>query len=479
MKLIAEHVWTYIDGSCPAPIIDGETSYQVHGRWFVKSFRRGHWDGTKRFREFHRKSGRYRFPTGFLQAVCAKLDAVDYPYVLEDTREIELPSPVLELTDKTSLSGKFEFQADVVEQALGHSRGVIQAPTGAGKSVIGAAIIKSYDRPTIWLTHRQVLLHQTHSVLERKLGERVGLVGDSVLDPRRITVAMVQSMHARRAEPAIKSLLEQAQVLIGDEIHHLQSESWFGVFSSSPAAYRFGLTATPCTDGLGKALVAMTGDVIVRVSLRDMIDAGVLVQPRIWIIRTGGPAVDSDAAYPTIYANGVVHNEERNRRIVEVVKTFIDENKPAITLVRRVNHGNLLADQFCKAGVRAEFIQGKTPDEERRRLLDALWSGQRHVVAQSEILGEGVDLPLLIGLINATGTRGGGSKETGAEHEVGRSTIQYIGRTLRSAPGKGYAEYVDFEDTCHRSLRAASRERVQALEEHGFTPWIDRWENRT
>jgi len=89
-----------------------------------------------------------------------------------------------------------------------------------------------------------------------------------------------------------------------------------------------------------------------------------------------------------------------------------------------------------------------------------------------------VDMPTLATVINANGTRGGGSSRNSTEHEVGRGTIQFLGRGLRRAPGKETFEYVDFTDSSHKFLKEASRERVRALEDEGYASSIGYWGDR-
>lgn len=481
LRLIADDVWTYLHGNYPTRTIDDVTSYKIHGRWMAKSFRKGHWDGVKRFREFCRRKKRYRFPTGFLDRVCKALDKIDYPYELDDSaREFCVAEPVYSFGDIHLNQGRYAYQGELLDTALLHGRGVIKAATGAGKTEIGGAIIASYDQPSIWVTHRVALLHQTRERLALRLQRPIGIVGDGFVEPHRITVAMVQTITKRLSDPSVQQMLDDARVLIGDEVHHLESASWTKVFQQIKAPHRFGLTATACTDGSGLALIGMAGEIIGEISAKELIERGVLVPPRIWFSRVPGEeALAKKIPYQTVYSRGIINSLKRNEQIVHVARIFKSEGKNGITLVRRINHGETLANMFCAAGIRAEFLRGSMSRGKRAALLDKLWAGEvDQVVAQDQILGEGVDMPGLQTVINANGTRGGGSSRNSAEHEVGRGTIQFLGRGLRRAPGKEMFEYVDFTDTSHKFLAEASRERVRALEDEGYAGVIGYWGDR-
>lgn len=480
MRLIVDDVWTYITGHFPARVIDDVTSYKIHGRWFAKSHRAGHWDGIKRFREFDRKRKLYRLPTGFLNRVCKELDSIDYPYQLIDSREVEDNNPVYTLGTIKLNEGIYSYQAELLDAALMHGRGIIHAATGSGKTEIGGAILASYDTPSLWLTHRLTLLHQTRDRLVERLQRPIGIIGDGLVEPQKITVAMVQTINKRSDDEIIKRTLQEARVVIGDEVHHLESASWFNTFAEISAPHRFGLTATACTDGAGLSLVGMTGEIIASITAPELIRRGVLVQPKIWFTRVPNEtSLPKKAAWQTIYSQGIVFSIPRNEQIVHVARVFKAEKKNGITLVRRINHGNLLADMMCKAGIRATFLHGKVSKRDRLQMLDDLWEGKLdQVVAQDQILGEGVDMPPLETVINANGMRGGGSARNSAEHEVGRGTIQFLGRGLRRAPGKTIFEFVDISDGCHKFLAGASRERVRALEDEGYADWIGYWGER-
>lgn len=491
-KLIVEDSWTFIDGYCPTKAIDEVTSYRVHGRWFAKSHKQGHWDGIKRFRVKDRRKQCYKFPTGLLHRVVTKFDSINLGYELEDHRELETPESCYELEDGIRLDhGIYDYQAPLLDAALMHGRGIVKAATGAGKTEVGAAIIKAYNRPTLWLTHLRVLLYQTRERLEKRLGVKVGIVGDGKWEPGEVTVAMVPTLTRKRSKKEdfdkftihrkrVEKLLKEAEVLIADEVHHLTSASWVSIFERSAAAYRIGLTATPCFDGPGIALEAWTGPIVAEINAGELIERGVLVRPDIWFVRPGCERIEKHLTYPSVYSQGIVHNKRRNELIVHVARIFQAERKPAITLVRRINHGKLLTTQMEARGMRAAFLEGAVKHQDRVRLLAGLWEGSvDHLVAQSTLLGEGVDMPQLRAVINATGTKAGGSPDSDNPGEIGRGTIQFLGRLLRKAPGKETAEYVDFADDHHKFLKDAAKERVSALESEGYAPFIRYWADRS
>ena len=478
MILTAGNVWTYLDGDLTKiGVLDYVTSYRVHGRWFAKAYRKGHWDGITRFREFDRRKQRYRFPTGFLERVTAALDEKGVYYELIDERIFVTEDPVFELRAPDLPTGRLElrdYQRDALERMLLYGRGTVKLPTGAGKTEVAAAAIKSLGRRSLFLTHRRTLLHQTQKRLTDRLGCRVGILGDSQCDLQNVTVGMVQTLAKRKENVDVASWLSGVEVLVGDEVHHLEADQWYETFAAIDAPFRFGMTATPCTDGAGMRIIAMTGGIIAEVGIQTLIQQGVLVPPRIWFIKITGPRLPKSAPYATVYKRGVTDNIQRNEMVVHAGQTFAAEEKPAITLVKRLKHGRSLVEQFQYKKVDCAFIHGKVKESDRLHLLDDLWAGRlKHIVAMEPVMGEGVDIPELRALINATGSRGGGSKTNDVEHQVGRGTIQILGRGLRRAPGKTHFDYVDFSDQHHAFLAAATKDRLSTLLSEGYADGSD------
>lgn len=153
---------------------------------------------------------------------------------------------------------------------LGSKYPLLVAPTGAGKTVMGASICAGHlsrgeARSIAWFAHRTELVDQAAQTF-RDLGLEVGMRGLS--KSARVQIGMVQTACARDVVPP-------ATMAVLDESHHYVSEEWKRV----PAAYReqgamiLGLTATPeRADGLGLGgkdgifdsitVAAQTGDLI-------------------------------------------------------------------------------------------------------------------------------------------------------------------------------------------------------------------------
>jgi superfamily II DNA or RNA helicase len=476
MEIKVAHVFSRLTGYVPYDILDRVTSYQVPGCWFSKAFQQGRWDGRVRFSKKLR-NGTIVIPTGFLTRLTRELDEAGHEYRLYDDRDLSTPEPCYELGGGLRIDqGRYSYQAWALDQALLKGRGILKIATGGGKTEVGAAIIRSLQpllkeqgKRSIWLTHRGILAEQTKARLEERLEQKVGLFGYGSRSVEEVTVLMVQSSREYGAEEQklLNHLVDSCGLIIFDETHHLESDEWYTLAKRVQAPFRFGLTATPKITGAGLGLLAMTEDLVCDIPAWDLVERGVLVPPRIWLVKIDQPQLDRKLHYQTVYKLGIVENKQRNHRICQIAQQFKSEGKSCLTLVYRISHGDMLADLLCKSGVRTEFLSGRDSNAKRAKCLAALKSGElHHIVGQTQCFGEGLDVPDVRAIINATGTAGGGNAED--DEDNGRLTKQILGRGLRRAPGKTYVDYVDFLDYHHVKLKKYSKGRVGTLRAEGY-----------
>lgn len=479
MKLVADDVQTWIFGVYPKGLLDPVASYTKPGYWFADAYKKGLWDGVYRLVQYDRRRRQHWFPTGLIDPVLVHLAKIGHHHTFVDNRSTEVcENPVYELHDDAAGSiclnkGKYDFQAAAVDSALIRARGIVKIACNGGKTEIGAAIIKSLGRSTIWFTHRKHLLYQTRERLSERLQQPIGIIGDGKCEYEDVTVGMVQTCGFRQHD----AFLGKCQVIIGDEVHHLQSNQWYENFKAVPAPWRYGLTATPPNlSEEGMLLRAMTGPILCAISSQELIDRGVSVPPKVWIADCDKPALGSSMDWKKVYDIGIVENPNRNEMIAKVCDQFRRDRKPTLVLVHRIKHGQLLDQLLSRHGIRCAFIQGSVPQSRREQWLQYLWEGEFDaIVAVATTLGEGANFPQLSAIVNATGTRGGGDAREDAE--TGRSTIQILGRGLRNYEGKTHVDYVDFADLGNKSLKKASLARLGTLKDEGYGQYIERWEN--
>ena len=127
---------------------------------------------------------------------------------------------------------------------------VLALPTGAGKSLVIAALADQLPARVLVTTHRQELLEQNAAQLERYGNEAASGIYSAGLrrrdDQARVIFGGIQSIYRR------VDTLQQAgpfRYIIVDECHRVpppSASSMYGtVFDACPDAQRIGLSATP------------------------------------------------------------------------------------------------------------------------------------------------------------------------------------------------------------------------------------------
>src|SRR5690606_29280079 len=131
--------------------------------------------------------------------------------------------------------------------------GVITAPPGAGKTVIGLQIITEKKLPALIVVHRKQLMEQWMERIEGFLGipkKEIGRIGQGKAKTGKlVTVAMIQSLGKQLKKPENSNLSKSFGTVIIDECHHVPAESFKNVISQLSPFFQYGLTATPFRKG--------------------------------------------------------------------------------------------------------------------------------------------------------------------------------------------------------------------------------------
>jgi superfamily II DNA or RNA helicase len=114
------------------------------------------------------------------------------------------------------------------------------------------------------------------------------------------------------------------------------------------------------------------------------------------------------------------------------------ERRRTIVFCVDVAHSIHVKDEFIKAGVRAEHVDGSTPKPERDAILKRLESGETEVVCNCMVLTEGFDCPPVGCIVLARPT-----KQLGLYRQM-------AGRGLRPAPGKRDLILIDHSGAVYR-----------------------------
>jgi len=388
------------------------------------------------------RTGTLRAPAYRYAAIRAALSAAGV-----DVRDEVFDLPSLALSTTYELR---DYQREALDAwRAADDRGVLELPTGSGKTVIGLAAAVALGTPTLVVAPTVDLVEQWERELRAEFDVPIGRLGGGEQRREAVTVATYDSAYLRADE-----LGDGFGLLVLDEAHHLGGEGYRDVARLSAAPARLGLTATfERPDGGHEAITDLVGDRVyaldpddlagdhlapydvrrIEVELTDaereryeaaqgtfvdyLRETGLSLEEgsdyRKLVLRSGSDPRAREALLAKQEAREVMMNADNKLR---ALSRLLDRHRGDRLLVFTA-HTELvyrIARRFLLPA-----ITGETPAEERREILDRFRDGTYGRVVSANVLDEGVDVPDASVAVLLSGS--------GSEREF----TQRLGRILR------------------------------------------------
>lgn len=396
------------------------------------------------------------FPLGMLERVTNALEEQGIGVVVERVAK----DPEVGFKFKWKGPEPRDYQVEAVGGAIENRRyGILQLPTGGGKTLVGALLIKQLGLKTLWIVHSADLVRQTANFVEDYLGLKAGMLGAGRKTLKTVTICTAQSL--KKNLPYFEAMEWEPDLLLEDEVHHAGAYKTFLALQQINAFYRYGLTATPFRAGGDNiVLEAAYGQVISQVGLAELQERGILSK-----ITVRATEIDAEHAidkglsqWQKVYTQGIVEHEARNKAIAEAVKTCREEGRQILVDIDETDHFDPLGQ--CIVSTKIEetelrTVHGGMSPVEREQIYNQFRAGEINVLIGT-VLREGLDLPNTSAVILA----GGGKSKI--------KVLQEIGRGLRAASGKEDCVVWDFVDFQHYLLFEHSQERFKSMTRAGF-----------
>jgi len=323
---------------------------------------------------------------------------------------------------------------DQAEQLIlsGVRRICVTSPTGGGKTRLAMARMIASKVPTVFYTHRKMLLSQTSEKFD-EMGIRHGLraSGHDTAYMHDIQLAMIQSETSAVYKSKKRDLHKASEILI-DEAHNNASGQAQKIIEDHDCV-TIGLTATPL--GVGHLYDAL----VVAGTNSELRECGAHVpaytfgpdEPSTKLV---GPIVIGEGECGISRAKRKIYATRVFGSVVEHYRALNPSQSPTLLFAPGVAESVWFCEQLNERGISAASIDGKncwldgetvsTNDDVKKEIELRARSGDIKVVCNRFVLREGVDWPWIEHMIFAT---------------VFGSLTAYLqagGRGLRASPGK-------------------------------------------
>ncbi|UPM43979.1 DEAD/DEAH box helicase [Halocatena salina] len=331
-------------------------------------------------------------------------------------------------------------------------QGVIELPTGSGKTVIGIKAIETCSSPALVVVPTIDLLEQWHRELRTEFPTPVGRLGGGTQEIEQLTVSTYDSAYLRADE-----LGDRFGLVVFDEVHHLGGEGYRDIARLLAAPARLGLTATfERPDGEHETVAALIGECVYRLDADDLAGEHLasydIKRLRVSLtpderdryeeaqgtftdyLRRSNLTLRDGSDYQKLVMRSGTDPQAREALLAKqrARDIMLHADQKVTTLERLLDRHR--DDRIIVFAVATDFvyrlserflipaITHHTPVGERRDILDRFRDGRYSRIVTANVLDEGVDVPdATVGVVLA----GSGSE---------REFTQRLGRLLR--PGE-------------------------------------------
>jgi len=344
------------------------------------------------------------------------------------------------------------YQVEAIERFLAPERdgsGIVVLPCGAGKTVVGIGIIARLHLHTLIVTPNESSARQWVSELCAKTTLTPADVRiyepHKALTPITITTYAKVTAKTRRGEMTHLGVLTANPwgMVIYDEVHMLPAPL-FRLAADLQSVRRLGLTATLVReDGAETEVFSLIGSKCYEVPWKRLETQGYLAAVTCKEVR-----IPMDAVTQQRYNLATLREKHRiaadNPQKIPILRQIIDAHANESLLIM----GHYVDPLYDIATtLRVPVLTGKTPQDERARVLQDFRTGKIKCLVLSRIANMAIDVPCASVAIQISGLFGSRQEEA-----------QRLGRLLRPGTAAGVfytlvsADSVEERMAAHRQL---------------------------
>lgn len=289
------------------------------------------------------------------------------------------------------------------------ARGIVEAPTGFGKTVIFSEIIKEQVklnpklRTLIVVPTVELLSQTTEALRERGYKGKISLATNTRRDENKPGIMLSTYAGLVSRQRAVGSVVrfgldpDYYDLVVLDEAHHALGEGARRIIEEQfTHAAILGFTATAQYNEKRK-LMSLLPDFVAKMNAAEAADQKLIapfqsIELMVDVDMSSVPVIQGE--YETRSLQRVLDATPVNYAIAHwYYEAFGRHGNKVIFNHNTVAHAEHMADVLRSFGLKIVPIHGSLPKPERRGIIAALKNGELDGVTQAKLLGEGFDAP--------------------------------------------------------------------------------------
>ena len=385
------------------------------------------------------------FPVGLIDYIIDKSNEqnisinIEYvePYVIKQQKP-KLPNITFE-----------DYQIDLLNKIKENKRGILICPTGGGKTTVLGGIASALKIPeTVIIVPNQTIFNQMYKSFCSWFGKNnVGQIGQGILNQKKITVCLYQSLIKYKIKKSLK-------LLLCDEVHMINTSIINFLKKCDHVYYRYGVTATPqkFKNNLLKAfeMEGYIGPILHEVEEKEVSARVLPVKVKMINFYCSNP---SGTTYQKVLRQDVLLSTVRNTKFLKAAKELIlDKNLTCLILIDETKQGEKIIEIAEELNIDITLVHGKQDKEYIKSIIEKLNKRQINCVVATKVFGVGLDIPNVDSVVLASARKS----------EI--DTLQKIGRSRRNVKTMNHAIVIDSIDNVKGTKRYVKHFYKHSLE---------------
>ena len=341
----------------------------------------------------------------------------------------------------------YDYQLDMVqriEEAFKtHQSVMVQMPTGTGKTILLAEVVKSEKlkgkNPCVWIVvHRRELVEQIEETLKASLTDSLNVKSEMLNATHNVKCEMLNVKRGKQLDSSLftfhsslikvfsiqwlskhyHELEESPSLIIIDEAHHAVAKTYKEVMDAYPKAKKLGLTATPCrlnrrgfTDLFDVLLQSWSAKKFIADGWLSLYDyMSIREDSEDWRMVNSLKKRGADGDFSLKEMSEKLNVQPSIERLCDTILRYAPDKK-GITYAIDIAHAERIAQYYREHGLNAVAISSKTPAEERKNIIErfkfniaesnnstlntqhSTFQNPIQILVNVDLFGEGFDCP--------------------------------------------------------------------------------------